>query len=647
MKIQSLPMNRLSQALLMAGLVTVAVPASAVEYWLRADTVNVTMPDGVTVPMWGYVLTDSNFATGTPSVPGPALVVPPGDTTLTVHLKNNLPEATSIVIPGQVAAMTPVWDNGMSGARPSASARVRSFTHEALVGGGTADYTWSNVKPGTYLYHSGTHPQVQVQMGLYGGVNKDAVAATATTPAQAYAGVPYSNEVTMLFSEIDPALHAAVASGAYGTATGPTSTFEYHPKYFLINGKPYAAGTPPLAVLPAGQKTLLRFLNAGLQTHVPMINGTYLKMIAEDGNPYPWPANPRQQYSVLLPAAKTVDAILTPQLEGGTAPTRYAVYDRRLSLTNGAAQDGGMLAMLEVSGTGTAPAITSSPTLTATQGLAYAYKVTASDPEGGPMSFTLDKAPEGMTVKTTSDFVSWIGWRPTNAQVGVNNVTVRATDPTGLSTTQSYNIAVANVNDAPVAVNDAYDMVKGGTLRKSAPGVLANDYDPDAGDTITVGTWNLPLIGTLSRNLSGAIAYTPPADFTGNVKFSYRIKDNLGRASNLATVTISVRANRGPATVDDTVATAANTPLVINVLGNDSDPDTAIDSANRIDPATVFIPAAGKPNNGGTVTVNANGTILYTPRLNFTGTEVFQYAVKDTYNPAGTSKAAYVRVNVQ
>jgi hypothetical protein len=45
--------------------------------------------------------------------------------------------------------------------------------------------------------------------------------------------------------------------------------------------------------------------------------------------------------------------------------------------------------------------------------------------------------------------------------------------------------------------------------------------------------------------------------------------------------------------------------------------------------------------------VNVDGTISYTPRLNFTGTEVFQYAVKDTYNPAATSKAAYVRVNVQ
>ncbi|HEY0665921.1 MAG TPA: Ig-like domain-containing protein, partial [Gallionella sp.] len=282
------------------------------------------------------------------------------------------------------------------------------------------------------------------------------------------------------------------------------------------------------------------------------------------------------------------------------------------------------------------------------QGLSYAYKVTATDPEGGPLSFTLDKAPSGMTIKATSSYVAWIGWRPTNAQVGVNDVVVRATDPVGLSTTQSYSITVSNVNDAPVAANDAYTMIKGGTLNVAAPGVLANDSDPDAGDTLTATNYSAASTGTLVGNADGSFSYTPPATYSGMVNFSYAPRDAAGLLSkNKGYVSIAVRANRAPVTVDDTVATAANTTLVINVLGNDSDLDTAIDPANRIDPATVFIPVTGKPNMGGTATVNADGTITYTPRLNFTGTEVFQYAVKDTYNPAGTSKAAYVRVNVQ
>lgn len=647
MKNQLPPKSRLNQAMLLAGLVTIAAPASAVEYWLRADTVNVTMPGGVTVPMWGYALTDSTFAPGTASVPGPALTVPPGDPVLTIHLQNNLPEATSIVIPGQVATMTPVWDDGTSGARTTATARVRSFTHEALAGGGTADYTWANVKPGTYLYHSGTHPQVQMQMGLYGGVTNNAVAAAGATPAEAYTGVPYNNEVMLLFSEIDPAMHAAVSGGAYGSATGPTSTLNYQPKYFLINGKPYAAGDPPLAVLPAGQKTLLRFLNAGLQTHVPVINGQHWQMIAEDGNAYPWPGNPRQQYSVLLPAAKTVDAILTPQLAAGPAPTRYPVFDRRLNLNNAAAQDGGMLAMLEVSGGGSPPAFTSTPVLTATQGQAYGYRVVAGDPDGGPLTFTLGNAPLGMRIVPVSDFVARVVWVPTNAQVGTQNVTVRATDPVGLSTTQSFSIVVANVNDAPVAKNNAYLMIKGGTLNVTAPGVLGNDSDPD-GDALTAVNYSTPLSGTLAGSADGSFTYTPPADYTGKVTFTYRAQEsNNGLVSPLATATVTVRANRAPVALDDTLSTPANTALLINVLTNDSDPDTVIDPANRIDPATVYIPATARPNMGGTATVNADGTISYTPKLNFRGTEVFMYRVRDTYSTPATSKAVYVRVNVQ
>jgi bacillopeptidase F len=296
---------------------------------------------------------------------------------------------------------------------------------------------------------------------------------------------------------------------------------------------------------------------------------------------------------------------------------------------------------------GTPPAITSSPTLAATQNLSYAYRVTASDPDGGPLSFTLAQAPAGMTIKTTSDYIAWIGWRPSNAQVGINDVTVRATDPRGLYTTQTWSVAVANTNDAPLVANDAYTMIKGGTLNVAAPGVLANDSDPD-GDMLTATNYGTPKVGILVGNADGSFSYTPPASYTGMDSFAYLARDSSGVASKTAGwVSIAVRANRAPLTVDDTASTPPDTALVIDVLGNDSDPDTVIDPANHIDPATVFIPVTGKPNNGGTVSVNADGTISYTPKFGFIGSEAFMYAVKDNYNPAAISKAAYVRVNVQ
>ena len=296
---------------------------------------------------------------------------------------------------------------------------------------------------------------------------------------------------------------------------------------------------------------------------------------------------------------------------------------------------------------GDPPAFISTPVLAATQGTPYAYRAVARDPDGGPISFTLDKAPTGMKVVPVSAFVSRIVWKPTNAQVGTQGVTVRATDPSGLSATQSWSIAVANVNDAPVARNNAYIMIKGGVLNVAAPGVLGNDRDPDAGDTLAAVNFSAPPSGTLAGNADGGFTYIPPPDFTGLATFAYQAQDNHGLASPAATVSVTVRGNKAPIAQDDAVSTPANTALLINVLGNDSDPDTVRDPANRIDPATVFIPATARPNMGGVATVNADGIISYTPAPGFTGTEVFRYRVRDTYIPPAASKAVFVRVSVQ
>lgn len=298
----------------------------AAQFNLTAGAVSVTMPDGVSITMWGFGLDGQ-----TPTVPGPLLTVPPGDTTLTINLTNSLPEPVSIVIPGQPMVLAPVKFSDASG-----RSRVRSFTTETAPGA-TQVYSWTGLKPGTYLYQSGTHPAVQVQMGLYGGLKKDFAVG------QAYDGVAYDNEVVLLYSEIDTALHAAVADGTYGTSAYP-STIDYAPGYFLINGRPYPDAAPILDHnIGIDEWVLIRFLNAGLMSHVPTIRGPYMKVVSEDGNLYPYP---KTQYSVLLAAGKTADALLPL-----TAEDVYPIYDRRLYLTNADGSPGGMLVYLAVSET--------------------------------------------------------------------------------------------------------------------------------------------------------------------------------------------------------------------------------------------------------------------------------------------------------
>jgi FtsP/CotA-like multicopper oxidase with cupredoxin domain len=323
---------------------------SRAEYWLCAKAGGVTMPDGVSVAIWGWVLDSHEFGNGCagePSLPGPALTVRADDPGLIVHVRNLLPEPTSIVIPGLRAEMTPVWTDGTTGPRTSPGQRVRSFTREAAPDGGEATYTWSGVGAGTWLYHSGTHPQVQVQMGLYGAVTRKVRPGVLATRPQdeVYPGVLVDAEQLLVFSEIDPAQHLAIANGSYGTAPAPTSTLRYAPRYFLVNGKPYGPSSAPLAI-PAGKRTLLRLVNAGLQSYAPTLQGAYMQLVAQDGRLFPHPARPREQYSTLLPALGTVDAILAPP--AASAGSRLALYDRRLHLTTGDEPDGGMLAFLAV-----------------------------------------------------------------------------------------------------------------------------------------------------------------------------------------------------------------------------------------------------------------------------------------------------------
>jgi FtsP/CotA-like multicopper oxidase with cupredoxin domain len=389
--------------------------AASVEVCLRVDQYQIAGPSGTgtvgpfgnptPITMWGFIQTGTGpgcgFTTPAPAatanaLPTPTVTAVEGDT-LTIHLRNNLPaagtpvyvappatvmaapysEPVSVIIPGQPSTLTPTWTDGTSGARSALGQRVRSFTQETPQQNATAiDYVFGPLKAGTYLIQSGTHPAVQLQMGLYGVLR-----VLSATVGQAYPNPTsaFDQETTLLFSEIDPVLHTAIASGLYGpapaapTPSSPpallppgwmTSTVSYRPRYFLINGTPFTASSLPTVIGATNQRVLIRFLNAGIATKVPLLQGQYVSIIAEDGNfltasgftaaqvAATCPA-PRQQYSVLLPAGKVIDAILTTP----ASPVAIPVYDRRLNLTNNGATPGGMLALLTTTaGAATPPA---------------------------------------------------------------------------------------------------------------------------------------------------------------------------------------------------------------------------------------------------------------------------------------------------
>lgn len=203
-------------------------------------------------------------------------------------------------------------------------------------------------------------------------------------------------------------------------------------------------------------------------------------------------------------------------------------------------------------------------------------------------------------------------------------------------------LATAAPNQAPAAANDAWSMSAGATLAIVAPGVLGNDGDAD-GDALTAVLAAGPASGSLALDSGGGFSYTPDAGFAGSDSFAYRAFDGALH-SDPATVSITVNAvvNLAPLARDDVAAapmrkTASYTPRVIDVLANDADPDGSLDRGS------VAITAA--PNKGGSVTVNAGGTVSYTPKLKFRGKETFKYTVRDM--AGAVSNAATVTVNVK
>lgn len=99
---------------------------------------------------------------------------------------------------------------------------------------------------------------------------------------------------------------------------------------------------------------------------------------------------------------------------------------------------------------------------------------------------------------------------------------------------------VAGPNQPPVANDDAFDGYKGTPLTVGAPGVLANDSDPN-GNPITAGSVTGQTGGTVRLNANGSFTFTPTAGFTGVAGFSYTTSDNQG-GTDTATVSITVRA---------------------------------------------------------------------------------------------------------
>jgi hypothetical protein len=188
---------------------------------------------------------------------------------------------------------------------------------------------------------------------------------------------------------------------------------------------------------------------------------------------------------------------------------------------------------------------------------------------------------------------------------------------------------------APSAAGDSYAVAENGTLGVPAPGLLGNDSDP-GGKALSAVLLGAPVNGTLALRADGSFTYTPRANFYGTDSFSYQAT-NGSTASAPATVSLTITfVNQPPVARNDAATTTRGVPVGIAVLANDTDVDGVIVAS------TVTIVSSPR---SGSVSRKVDGTVTYTPKRTFRGTDAFTYRVKD--DMGATSGTATVTVQVK
>ena len=151
---------------------------------------------------------------------------------------------------------------------------------------------------------------------------------------------------------------------------------------------------------------------------------------------------------------------------------------------------------------------------------------------------------------------------------GTDSFSYTVTDGNGGSANATVSIIVTSVNDAPVASDDTLTLEQNTAAQVQ---VVANDTDID-GDTLTVISVGAATNGTTSVS-NNQILYTPNADFVGTDSFTYEIDDNNG-GTDTATVNVTIINGNLPVATNDTATVAEDTPIILDVLANDTDADS-------------------------------------------------------------------------
>lgn len=268
-----------------AMIMTVKPDLMTGEFHLTTGEGYISTPDGGSYYAWGYAVDHGMGMMTMMQYPGPTLEVIEGDT-VTVVLNNMLPVPVSMVFPGQESVTA-------TGGTAGLLTQEVDALMDPMMPPAPVTYTFVATHPGTYLYHSGTQPELQIEMGLVGAlIVRPAMQPMGEMWAYNHMDSRYDYETLYLLTEMDPKIHEMAECGMWDQI----DMNAYWPVLWFINGRnapdtmladhdpllPYQ----PYSCMPRmhpGDRMLMRFVGGGRDLHPFHTHGNNMLQIARDG----------------------------------------------------------------------------------------------------------------------------------------------------------------------------------------------------------------------------------------------------------------------------------------------------------------------------------------------------------------------------
>ena len=257
---------------------------------------------------------------------------------------------------------------------------------------------------------------------------------------------------------------------------------------------------------------------------------------------------------------------------------------------------------------GVGPPEAQDDTLAVTEDTPAAGQLQATAPNGGALTYNILDAPT-LGVVALDGATGAFTYTPNANVSGGDAFTFQASDGTLASNVATITVAITPVNDPPVAASGVASTTAGTPVSGA---LVATDID-SAALTYSVVTNGALGVATVTNAGTGPYAYTPNAGASGTDTFTFRASDGADD-SNVATITVSIAANRAPVASNRTVTASEDRSVAGRLSASDLDGD----------PLTFTVVSNGARGTA-TITNASTGRFSYVPAPDATGTDVFTF----------------------